>query len=1643
MKQKLLSLLLLLCALITGSGSAWADETIEITYSNFSNTSYNTSESTFSQSGFTFGYVNAMKNGANGTPSGWAKEQVIQTKSGGSIYNKTAIPGLKSIRVYIVTNTNSFTVTSGTSAQPTTNSVTRPSTATGTESITYSSYVNKTVTSGQTTTASYYDFTVNNEYFKIAPGGSLYIWKIVLTYTPTHTLTYSATNGSIGGVVYNTSTAVASGASVAEGGKVTLTAEPADGYVFSTWEVSGTGSTLSSTTTNPTTFTMGTANATVTANFVVAATPTALAVKTAPTKLNYKVGETLDLTGLVLEATIGGNQVDVTTGYTAKIGETAVTSGTTTLNSVGAKTVTFTYGGQTATQTIHVGELKSIAITTAPTKTTYYEDQTFDPTGMLVTATFSDLEESPTVWTENVTAACTFEPDGALETSDTEVTVSYVWDGVNKTADQTITVTTIPTYTAHFSVNGIIDNNNDCTDVEGASITFPSDPADISGKKFMGWYTEEYTNATTAPSSYVNTATATMGNSNVTYYAVFATVSASTTPANMVINTSTSNFPTAYGTANAFDECTLNGKKFQIQQGYVNGTKLQWRASGNASGTGTMYNSDAINKIQSIVLLYASDDGNKNFTVQVGTSANPTSSSAITPSVSQQNTSEYTFTSPSGNYDYFVMTNGSGAGYLTSITINYLNETQTVSNYCTTVASYTLTYTTANGSVSGKIYNTETAVASGSSVASGTQVTLTAVPNDGYRVVSGDGGYTVTNGTATVLNNGDNTFTVTPTSNCAITINLEAIPTRTITVGSHDGGSVTIENAGTPVASGSSVREGTILTITAAANDGKRFSSWSLTGATPESSTTSPTTFTVGDNNVTIGATFSVIYGVTVNSASNGSMVAEPTSAIEGETVTLTATPASGYELSALTVTNNSTSATIATSGTGNSRTFTMPAAAVTVAPTFGPQKGSVDNPYTVAEVTSYITGGGTGNKYTRGIVSTAGTSVSSGKMTYYISDDGTTTNQLMIYSGKNLENANFTATTDLKVGDRVIIYGPVTYYQSTTPEYTTGNYVYTLSRDFTLTLDDMTNGSATIEVNGVEQTPNGDGEVTVASGATVTLTATPADGYAFGKWTSTDDTWNNNTENPLEFTMPFDDVMFGATFADASVKYDIVVDDAVVGGSIEADVAEAKAGATVTLTATPDDGYVFDSWDVQDESSNVVTVTSNQFTMPASDVTVTATFLPIYTVNYYIGGVKNSTTRVSGEELNLDAPSTGFAGWSTANSAASPVFMANDAAVTSDLDVYAVFYESYTADYRLVEANQADWRGDYLIAYDDDTFADGRKGGTDTDCIGKQNVSVNPGDNLSGKVVDLEWGDTYNVTLEAIDASDLSKGYVLKTKDGKYNYQTSNTNGLTSTENKATAANYPITVTFTSSSDVKLCLGGNADGAVFRYNTGGYFRYYKDGGQSAVYLYKRTQTATYSLDVHESVTIGESGYASYCSLSKLDFTDSDVKAYKASVNNTTGKVTLTKVNVVPAEEGVILHCATPGNYYIPVTAEEASDVTGNQMVGVLTRTQVLWNPDTDVYNYILQQGQFNKANGGYLKANRAYLTTPYDVTAQDARALTIVFEESETTGINSIENGKLTMENGAWYTLGGQKLNGKPATKGIYIINGKKVVVK
>ena len=152
---------------------------------------------------------------------------------------------------------------------------------------------------------------------------------------------------------------------------------------------------------------------------------TSIAV-TAPTKTTYTVNETLDTTGVVVTASYNNGSSAAVTGYTTDPANGA------TLSSTGNQNVTVSYTEGSVTKTgsfaITVNgaqgsvTLSSIEVTTQPTKTVYTVGDTFDTTGLVVTAAYSDNT------TADVTSSCTLNPlNGAtLSTAGSQtVVVSY------------------------------------------------------------------------------------------------------------------------------------------------------------------------------------------------------------------------------------------------------------------------------------------------------------------------------------------------------------------------------------------------------------------------------------------------------------------------------------------------------------------------------------------------------------------------------------------------------------------------------------------------------------------------------------------------------------------------------------------------------------------------------------------------------------------------------------------------------------------------------------------------------------------------------------------------------------------------------------------------------------------------------------------------------------------------------------------------------------------------------------------------------------------------------------------------------------------------------------------------------------------
>ncbi len=195
------------------------------------------------------------------------------------------------------------------------------------------------------------------------------------------------------------------------------------------------------------------------------------------------------------------------------------------------------------------------------------------------------------------------------------------------------------------------------------------------------------------------------------------------------------------------------------------------------------------------------------------------------------------------------------------------------------------------------------------------------------------------------------------------------------------------------------------------------------------------------------------------------------------------------------------------------------------------------------------------------------------------------------------------------------------------------------------------------------------------------------------------------------------------------------------------------------------------------------------------------------------------------------------------------------------------------------------------------------------------------------------------------------------------------------------------------------------------------------------------------------TITISDVGVATYCFDFGLDFNDiTDFKAYIATgYNRQTGNVIVQPIKEAPGGTGLYIK-GKPGTYQLPIYDSDSYYV--NMLVGVTTPTTIQ-STDGDYTNFVLyatnsSDACFRPLTDSYnLKANRAYLQIPTSEVACSAGANSVGIEfEEEATGIEEILPEK-DMLNLNWYSINGQKLNGKPNQKGIYVVNGHKVVIK
>ena len=188
------------------------------------------------------------------------------------------------------------------------------------------------------------------------------------------------------------------------------------------------------------------------------------------------------------------------------------------------------------------------------------------------------------------------------------------------------------------------------------------------------------------------------------------------------------------------------------------------------------------------------------------------------------------------------------------------------------------------------------------------------------------------------------------------------------------------------------------------------------------------------------------------------------------------------------------------------------------------------------------------------------------------------------------------------------------------------------------------------------------------------------------------------------------------------------------------------------------------------------------------------------------------------------------------------------------------------------------------------------------------------------------------------------------------------------------------------------------------------------------------------------TVNVGSSGFATYCSPNALDFSGiTDVRAYVCSdYDSETNTLMMTRVTEVPAGEGLYI-VGNEGSYEIPETTTDA--VYSNLLIGVARATYIEPTEGSKT-NLILADGIhgigfYTLSQYGWLAGGKAYLQLPTE-SVSGVKAINLVFDD-DATGIASPKfshEGKDVI-----YNLAGQHVN--KAQKGLYIIKGKEVINK
>ena len=724
---------------------------------------------------------------------------------------------------------------------------------------------------------------------------------------------------------------------------------------------------------------------------------------------------------------------------------------------------------------------------------------------------------------------------------------------------------------------------------------------------------------------------------------------------------------------------------------------------------------------------------------------------------------------------------------------------------------------------------------------------------------------------------------------------------------------------------------------------------------------------------------------------------------------------------------------------------------------------GTENNPYSVADAITAIKALSNSNAttekyYVRGIVSSFQNTSVIGDGTnyrYYISDDGTTSTQLLVYKGKGLNEQTFTNASDLEIGDVVTIYGAFQYYNSNTPEIAANNYIVSLTRK-TLPALSFETSSYTVLPGANFTTPT----LTNPENVTVTYSSNDEDIAIVDE--NTGDIVIGTKEGTATITASFagndtykaNSASYTITVAkgEAELSFDAVSFTVAENASFTAPTLTNPHGLTITYSSSDEDIVLVDenngtvvigTLPSNEDATITITATAaanTQYKTGTATYTITVTKAAIYTASFSVNGTVTSTVDAA-ESAAITFPSDPesiggktFVGWIEEGNTLTHDNIVTSADMGSGDVTYLAVFGDVNGNTTLTKMSSSD------------TF-------TNNDNI--VIVAVGTSYALYQETTNSSYVKNYTFDNNAETVKADAKNWITVTEGS-----TSGTWKLGDDTNGYlyTSGSNNLAVSTTNSSEFALAYDNSNDG--FTLTTGGrYLSCRTDLSSNNVNLYRLGGTNTNNgvcfFDIYKFVntvsytnlttsispvtaTVGATGYATFCSTTALDFTGMNIAAYIATADGTTS-VNFAQVNKVPANTGVLLYAAGGKTEDIPALVGDAENVDGNVFVPGAGEA-VATNPSEGTYNYVLSTDSKGENVGFYQAADKtvavgkAYI----QITTSAGVKGFIGLPDGMETAIQGIE---ATKQNDAIYNLNGQRVQ-KPV-HGLYIVNGKKVLVK